>query len=149
MFSSSRFHRRLVGYPIYGIHFVDGRQDQALGKQERMHPRIQEPQDAAIETIAFDEEGVTRTMRDGRVEQICWDDLERIEIVTTDQGPFADDVFWLLVGDKGGCVAPSEAEGTPALVDRLFALPGFDYGKVIEAMSSCENSRFLVWKQTA
>ena len=76
-----------------------------------------------------------------------WDDLQRVEIVTTDHGPFAPDVFWVLHGLKAGCVIPQGATGEKELLERLQALPGFRYEAVIEAMSSTENRRFLCWER--
>jgi hypothetical protein len=68
--------------------------------------------------------------------------------VTTDHGPFVDDVFWLLIGEDGkGCAVPSEAEGMKALLERLQRLPGFDNEAVIAAMGSTSNARFRVWKR--
>ena len=46
------------------------------------------------EIVTFDDERVTRTMTDGRVEQVRWADLREIVIVTTNEGPFVEDVFW-------------------------------------------------------
>ena len=42
---------------------------------------------------------------------------ERIEVVTTDQGPFADDVFCLLVGDVNhadGRLSATPTESSPS-----------------------------------
>ena len=36
----------------------------------------------------------------GRTESIEWDDLQRVELLTTDEGPFAPDVFWVLQGPR-------------------------------------------------
>ena len=99
------------------------------------------------ERVTFDDERVVRTMRDGRTEQVRWDDLREVGIVTTDAGPFVDDVFWLLIGDEGGCVVPSEAEGTGALLARLQELPGFDNGAVVRAMGCTDDERFVVWQR--
>jgi hypothetical protein len=66
----------------------------------------------------------------------------------TDEGPFVDDVFFLLLGNDGkGCCVPPGAEGSGPLLDRLQALPGFDNGKVIEAMGSTGNARFVCWRK--
>lgn len=104
--------------------------------------------DLGINRVEFDDEGVFRTMGDGREETVRWDQLVGIEIVTTDRGPFVDDVFWLLIGEDGtGCAVPSEAEGMQPLLKRLQELPGFDNDAVIAAMTSMSNARFHVWKR--
>jgi hypothetical protein len=72
----------------------------------------------ALETVArdrhVDEERITRTTANGRVEAVRWDDLREIGIVTTNEGPYVDDVFWVLIGDEGRCIVPSETEGMSA-----------------------------------
>jgi hypothetical protein len=51
-----------------------------------------------------DPNGARRTMR--------WDDLSRVEIVTTDQGPMVPDVFWVLNGGGQEFVIPQGATGS-------------------------------------
>jgi hypothetical protein len=99
-------------------------------------------------SVAFDDERVVRRLPDGKEESVRWDDLQEVQIITTDEGPFVDDVFWLLLGSSGGCVVPSETEGTEALLDRLQQLPGFDNEAVIRAMGTTSNDRFLCWRRT-
>ncbi|HYE96399.1 MAG TPA: hypothetical protein VD962_09330 [Rubricoccaceae bacterium] len=95
--------------------------------------------------VSFDAEGVVHTRADGRQERIRWDELEEVSIVTTDEGPFVDDVFWVLAGASGGCLVPSETEGVDALLARLQRLPGFDNEAVIAAMGSTGRARFVCW----
>ena len=82
---------------------------------------------------------------DGKVERVGWGDLEKVEVVTTSDGPFAPDVFWVLHGTVGGCAVPQGATGDGDLLARLQALPGFDNNAVIEAMSATSDRRFLCW----
>ena len=98
--------------------------------------------------IAIDDVGVRRELGGGKVEAVAWTDLVEVEIVTTDEGPFVDDVFFLLVGADGtGCCVPQGAPGSEPLLDRLQALPEFDNGKLIEAMGCAENARFVCWRK--
>lgn len=99
--------------------------------------------------VAFDNEGVTRTTPDGRTEHVRWDELESVVIVTTDEGPMVEDVYWLLAarGGKSGCAVPGSAEGMDALLDRLQRLPGFDNEAVIRAMACTENTTFVCWRR--
>ncbi|MCE1244173.1 hypothetical protein [Oryzomicrobium sp.] len=101
----------------------------------------------AKHVVTFDEEKIVSTMPDGRQEVVRWDDLVEISIVTTDEGPFVDDVFWVLSGSSSGCLAPSEAEGTKELLLKLQQLPGFDNEAVIRAMGSASNAKFLCWRR--
>ena len=86
---------------------------------------------------------------DGKVEQVRWTDLQKVEVVTTCDGPFAPDVFWILQGTDGNCAIPQGATGESQLLERLQALPGFDNCGLVEAMSSAIDGRFLVWQRTA
>jgi hypothetical protein len=85
----------------------------------------------------------------GKVERVRWADLQKVEVVTTGDGPFAPDVFWVLHGTDGGCAVPQGATGDSQLLARLQALPGFDNNAFIEAMSSTSDRRFLCWQRTA
>ena len=104
------------------------------------------PAKESREKVSFDDERVTRTLADGRQESVRWDELIEVGIMTTDQGPFLDDVFWVLQGVQGGCIAPSEAEGTGELIIRLQQLPGFDNAAVVKAMGSTQNASFVCWR---
>jgi hypothetical protein len=85
----------------------------------------------------------------GLLETIKWSALQAVIIKTTSNGPFVDDVFWVLVGQNSGCVVPSETSGSDELLKRLQALPGFDNNAVIRAMSSMNDKDFLCWKKDA
>lgn len=101
--------------------------------------------------VTFTDEAVTRIRPDGVEEKIRWDDLHEVGIVTTDEGPFREDVFFLLIASDGksGCVVPQGAEGCQHLVERLLKLPGFDNEAVIKAMGSTSNAKFVCWKRPA
>ena len=105
------------------------------------------PQPLRRATVEFDDQSVTCRRPGGLVESVRWDDLRAVVIQTTADGPFADDVLWVLVGEASGCVVPSEAEGCPELLGRLQELPGFDNGAVIRAMACTEEQRFLCWRR--
>ncbi|MEM9138581.1 MAG: hypothetical protein AAGB15_02025 [Pseudomonadota bacterium] len=78
------------------------------------------------------------------------DALVRVEIITTNDGPMADDHFWQLTDETGQiAVIPGGAQDATDLLDRLGSLPGFDHMAVISAMGSTENARFLVWQKPA
>ena len=106
-------------------------------------------QPVANSIVAFDAQRIIRTMPDGTQEVVRWDDLAEVSIVTTDDGPFTDDVFWVLSGSSSGCLVPSEAQGIKALLSRLQELPGFDNEAVIRAMGSTSNATFVCWRRDA
>ena len=95
--------------------------------------------------VECDEVGMTLTTAAGRQESVRWDDLHEVFIVTTDEGPLVDDVFWMLRSESGGCAVPSETAGVERLIERLQQLPGFNNRAVIQAMGSTDNARFVCW----
>ena len=113
----------------------------------RFFGRPSKPRTASKDEVSFDETGVKRIMRDGRTEFISWDELQEVVIITTDRGPWVDDVYYVLSGTDRGCAVPSEAVGMQALVPRLQALPGFKNEAAIQAMGSTRNATFLCWSR--
>ncbi|WP_024802429.1 hypothetical protein [Nocardia sp. BMG51109] len=96
--------------------------------------------------VEINDRFVRRTLENGRIEEVAWHDLTEVRIITTADGPFADDVFFVLIGAKGnGCVVPHSAADSGFLL-RLQRLPGFDNAKVVEAMGSVTDRQFLVWR---
>ncbi len=87
---------------------------------------------------------------DGLVETVRWDDLERIDILTNSDGPFAPDCFWLLIGPGiTGCCVPQGATGDAELLARMQELPGFDNRGFMEAMGSHQEAIFTCWEKSA
>ncbi len=105
----------------------------------------------AANAVEFDEHGVKCWFeREGcasAVQFFAWHDLHQIVIITTDEGPFVDDLFWVLSGTGETCVIGSEAAGMDDLLAQLQELPGFHNDAVISAMSSTENAEFLCWRR--
>jgi hypothetical protein len=97
--------------------------------------------------VTFDDIAITRTLPDGKTETVRWDDLQEIGIITTEEGPFNEDVYWMLAGSKGGCAVSGGAQGIKALLARLQKLPNFDNEAVIKAMGSTTNNKFRCWKR--
>src|SRR5580698_7468349 len=93
---------------------------------------VQKPASPAV-VVEFDEVGVTCTRPNGSTENVTWSELRAVIIKTTGNGPFVDDLYWMLVGRKSGCLVPSEAQGCDRLLERLQRLPNFDNKAVILA----------------
>ena len=95
------------------------------------------------------EEECIHTRPDGSSESLRWDQLAEVGILTTDEGPFREDVFWMLLGadSTSGCAIPQGVEGNELLLARLQQLPGFDDAMVIKAMGSTANASFPCWKR--
>ncbi len=80
---------------------------------------------------------------------ISINELARIMVRTTADGPATSDFFWEFTDMQGQFLTiPGDAENAPALFDALTALPGADYEAVIKASGSTERREFLVWERT-
>jgi hypothetical protein len=97
-------------------------------------------------SVDFVTAGIFYRQLDGNERIVRWDTLRAVLIETTDQGPFVEDVWWILIDGEGHCIIPQEAGGE-ALLERLQALPGFDNDAVIAAMASTENQIFVCWQR--
>lgn len=76
-------------------------------------------------------------------------ELSRVIVRTTADGPFATDFYWEFADSSGQrLLIPGDAENASALFDALTALPGADYEAVIKASGTAENAEFLVWERT-
>ena len=117
-----------------------------LFRRKESIPQISDGVDSGA--VSYDEESIVRRLSDGRTEVIRWDDIQRVSIVTTDDGPFTDDVFWVITGENGGCLVPSETHGAKELLHRLQLLPNFKNEAVIEAMGSTERAEFICWQRS-
>jgi hypothetical protein len=78
---------------------------------------------------------------------VRWDGVNRVVIRTTDEGPFIEDVYYLLESADEVIVVPQPASGCDELLDRLQKLPGFDNEAVIAAMACTDNREFLCWQR--
>lgn len=90
---------------------------------------------------------VRRTLDNGRVEEVLWRDLSEVRVITTADGPFAEAMFFVLIGMKGnGCAVPHSAADRAFLV-RLRSLPGFDNRRVNQAIGTALDRQFSVWRR--
>lgn len=97
------------------------------------------------ERVVVDDAGVTR--RAGAfIERIGWRELQAVEVLTSDVGPFGEDLYFLLRGaNGGGCAVPHAQAGE--LLPRLQALPNFDHRALLRAVGSTDHARFVCWRR--
>ena len=95
-------------------------------------------------SVRFSDEGIRRDLGRGQTEEVAWTALMAVEVMTTADGPGAEDVFFVLRGQPGGCVVPQSHMPT-GLLERLQTLPGFDNEALIRAMASTEEASFVCW----
>ncbi|MHA1145652.1 MAG: hypothetical protein ACTSRW_13005 [Candidatus Helarchaeota archaeon] len=79
--------------------------------------------------------------------KLLFKDLEQVMILTTDQGPWIEDVFWVLVGNSDVLVINGETPAINSLIERLQKLPNFDNIAVIKAMGSVDFDVFVCWER--
>ncbi len=102
------------------------------------------------ETLQITDWGVRRILPGGKSEAIEWRALREIWIVTSDAGPVAEDIYFLLMaGDGTGVAVPNGLAVRNDLLAHLQKLPEFDNQRAVEAMGSTDNARFLVWRTSA
>ncbi|PXA86068.1 hypothetical protein DMC47_35905 [Nostoc sp. 3335mG] len=101
--------------------------------------------------VTVDPDRICATDQTGAGKALLKDELGGVIIETNDSGPWGADVWWLLFGadDKLACAFPQGATGEQEAIDYLMALPGFDHGKMVEAMGSTDNAVFPVWRRKA
>ena len=96
--------------------------------------------------ITLTDESIEVAHPNGTKETVRWDDLQTVQIVTTDQGPLPD-VWFVLCGKKNQCRFPQDAPKSKEAYERLARLEGFDYETFIQAMCVAENAQHLVWQR--
>ena len=76
-----------------------------------------------------------------------WSEVRGISIETNDSGPYGSDVHWLVSSDERSLSFPMGATGEQEALSHFQTLPGFDNGKLLEAMRSTEDALFLLWQK--
>jgi hypothetical protein len=97
------------------------------------------------DSIRIDETGVTRDLDDGSVLVLKWAELVEVSLLTVDQGPFAEDLFFVL-GDARGNRTLLPGAKAAALLPRLQRLPGFDNQQVQRAADCIDEAHFVCWR---
>ena len=84
----------------------------------------------------------------GITETVHWADVHTILLLTTDQGPFEPDIWFVLIGTQGKCVFPQGAPKSDEAYDHISQFEGFDFEVFIKAMSITHNEEHVLWKRT-
>ena len=104
---------------------------------------------ASTVDVQVDGTSVSRTMADGRHEEVRWDELLEVEVFTTSIGVHKADGVGLVLSGEGerGCLMPSQLAVEHGVIERLHALPGFDSRRLIAAMEQSPPSRTTCWER--
>ena len=100
-------------------------------------------------TVQFDNVGVRLEIGNGQDEQVAWDALLEVDILTTRDGrPYAEDLFFVLTG-RGDtcCVVPLSATKGNGASPHLKSCRGFDNEAISKAMKSTTKGTFVCWRR--
>lgn len=98
------------------------------------------------DTVSANDEELVREISDGTIERVRWDALKTVVIVTTDQGPWLEDVFFVFESEDAGVVISQEWSVKLNLLDLMERkLEGLDNEQLIAAMGCTDNARFTIW----
>ena len=102
-----------------------------------------------VPIVTWDEKKVICSFPDGLVKSMQWDDLKAVVIETTDEGPWMEDVYFILFSNEieSSFEFPQCSKGSQELLERLMKLPRFDENAVIKAMGCTSNNSFLCWEK--
>jgi hypothetical protein len=104
----------------------------------------------STESVEIDEIGVRRVA--GRIkERVEWAEVKSVRIVTTGDGAFVEDVYFLIDSSDGkGCCISHEAATSANLLQALDRhLKNIDSDEVMRAMDSTDNATFVIWSRGA
>ena len=107
-------------------------------------------QKSAQERVQFSDSGMHITQGNGRERDIAFSAIEQIDIITTDQGPWQEDVWWCfyLSNEEKPVYLPQGIKGEEQILlvlEKHFA--GIDFQTFIMAMGSADNAVFNLWRR--
>lgn len=82
---------------------------------------------------------------DGKGVSFSIDDIQKIIIETTDEGPIHPDVWWKISTSTETYVFPSGCNGEDILLQEVQKFPNFNNEEFIKAMCCAENNEFVCW----
>lgn len=107
----------------------------------------------ATAELVVDADGIRRTLGDGRHEEVRWDELVEVEVVTralntarrrVDPSP----ALFVLAGEGGrGVVLTSKEAYERGVQFRLQDLPGYDRRLVQDVVDGAVRGRFVCWRR--
>ncbi len=102
-------------------------------------------------TVEFDDLQVRCIWPEDESISMRWKEISTVTLITTDEGPWIEDVYWLLENsNEDQIVVPHGASGHEEfLAEMQQRLSGFDDDAVIKAMGTTSNATFLVWSRAA
>jgi len=105
---------------------------------------------AATTNCQADDWGLRRWLADGRYEEVAWDELEEVRVITLPKGPW--DTRIRLVFDGGGergCVIPIDVAEDFGVLASLARLPGFDHRRLADVLEAERTGQEKLWTRTS
>ncbi len=101
--------------------------------------------------FSFNELGLSLQTKNNEKQTCLWAEVNKILIITTDEGPFVDDVFWVFQTAKGGIIVPSETavDNDKKIMDCAKYFPNFNWEIALKSVTSAKNAEFVVWEQAS
>jgi hypothetical protein len=96
--------------------------------------------------VEFIETIIKATDYDGIESSIEISGIHQVIIETNDSGPWGTDIWWRILSNSGVLSVPGGASGESEMLENFQRFPNFDNEQLIKAMSSTENTEFIVWK---
>jgi len=105
-----------------------------------------------IEELVITDNSITRKfgrkLGKKKTESVLWNEINKIEILTTNSGPLVEDFFILLhASAKGVCVSNALSTKEKLIEELQRRFPDLDNQAIINASSCIENQRFLIWEK--
>ncbi|MCX2779118.1 hypothetical protein [Microbulbifer thermotolerans] len=96
------------------------------------------------------ENGATFGFPKASKEEIIWSNVSKIEIVTSDEGPWSEDLWWVIFQED--CEEPTLMPGGTENINAIFNVletqfSGASMENIIKAMGSTSNAKFAVWEK--
>jgi hypothetical protein len=121
-----------------------------LGKSKHDHNRAEVLPAVRTELPEYsvDEFGFTEVSPKGEGKTISWSEVQHVGILTTSDGPWFEDVFFIIKTDRGDICLPNGKAMEIQLFEHFKALPGFEYEQVIKAMGCAVDNSFPCWDRS-
>jgi hypothetical protein len=104
---------------------------------------------AATTKLEIDDWGVKRWLADGRYEEVSWDELLEVRVITLPKGPWDDRVRFVLDGGgERGCIVRLDRAEESGLIAALAALPRFDHRQLADVLDRPRTGSVVLWDRT-
>ena len=100
-------------------------------------------QDSNIDSVTYDDVGVTRHHASGRVDEVDWADLREVAIMVRGPG----DIHIVLTGQKASTIVNPRVQGVDLLAQRLAKLTGYDQEAFARGLAATERGRVVCWRR--